>query len=111
MPQCAYYAWHLASTYSLITAGTLRTHEANEIRRVAHLSRLRFTAASKTLPFALRVRLFALATGAIIDAERRARDARAVPRDSWRTHTFRTLIFGKPMRPRISFAARGNFTE
>ena len=35
----------------------------------------------------------------------------AVPRYPWRTHTFRTLIFGKPMRQRLSFAARGNFTE
>ena len=57
----------------------------------------------KRCAFALRVQLFDLATGAIIDAERIARATRrgaAVPRAD--THTLRNHIFVKPIRPRLA---------
>ena len=67
---CSCFAWHFASTQLINSADTLRTHEAN-MRSAALLICLASgpQLRPKRCAFAPRILLFALATGAIIDAE------------------------------------------
>lgn len=70
------------------------------------LHRVECATASKKAHSQLRVHLFALATGAIIDAENRARDSEHY-RSNSRGHTLSVITHSvKQTRPRLLFAAR-----
>ena len=92
-------------------AGTrcVRTNKRNENCRFAHLSRLRSTAASKRCIRTSRATVL-LSPRALSSMPRIRVRRGAAPRYPWRTHTLCTHI-RRDRRPRLSFAARGNFTE